>query len=216
MALHTRNSKAIEGFLEGPAGLGGRWVRRRLPRSTRNVSASEIVTRPASELPGRLPIRRVAPSPKPGLWTDLVLAKRAGSRRPAPLERGPVAISYEDAQWWHVGRFDHVFVTDASQGGVRERRFDSEKAAEMSGCLAGVMKRFLAEEATRPKHSLASSRSSRAGRTGLDFVREVSLNALSWRMTCPASRLCSEVFERDAGACDELRPRPHRCCCHPG
>jgi galactofuranosylgalactofuranosylrhamnosyl-N-acetylglucosaminyl-diphospho-decaprenol beta-1,5/1,6-galactofuranosyltransferase len=141
---HTQ-LRAIEGFLEGPEGLadGGQEALAAINQERKRFP--ETVTRPASELPGRLPIRRVAPSPKPGLWTDLVLAKRAVMQARNHLERGPVAISYEDAQWWHVGRFDHVFVTDASQGGVRERRFDSEKAAEMSGRLAGVMKRFLAE-----------------------------------------------------------------------
>ena len=43
---------------------------------------------------------------------------------------GPVAISYEDAKWWHVGQFDHVFVTDASQGGCANVA-TSETAAEM-------------------------------------------------------------------------------------
>ena len=141
---HTQ-LRAIEGFLEGPAGLADGGQKALAAINQERKRFPETVTRPASELPGRLPIRRVAPSPKPGLWTDLVLAKRAVMQARNHLERGPVAISYEDAQWWHVGRFDHVFVTDASQGGVRERRFDSEKAAEMSGRLAGVMKRFLAE-----------------------------------------------------------------------
>lgn len=141
---HTQ-LRAIEGFLEGPEGLADGGQKALAAINQERKRFPETVTRPASELPGRLPIRRVAPSPKPGLWTDLVLAKRAVMQARNHLERGPVAISYEDAQWWHVGRFDHVFVTDASQGGVRERRFDSEKAAEMSGRLAGVMKRFLAE-----------------------------------------------------------------------
>ncbi|MDV7268342.1 glycosyltransferase family 2 protein, partial [Rhodococcus oxybenzonivorans] len=51
-------------------------------------------------------------------------------------------------RWWHVGRFDHVYVTDASQAGVRERKYDRELAAEMGGRLAGVMKRFRAEAPT--------------------------------------------------------------------
>lgn len=141
---HTQ-IRAIEGFLEGPAGLADGGQKALATINQERKRFPETVTRPASELPGRLPIRRVAPSPKTGLWTDLVLAKRAVTQARNQLERGPVAISYEDAQWWHVGRFDHVFVTDASQGGVRERRFDSEKAAEMSGRLAGVIKRFLSE-----------------------------------------------------------------------
>jgi galactofuranosylgalactofuranosylrhamnosyl-N-acetylglucosaminyl-diphospho-decaprenol beta-1,5/1,6-galactofuranosyltransferase len=143
---HTQ-LRAIEGFLEGPNALadGGQAALAMINKE--RTRFPETVTRPVSELPAGVRFRRADPPPKAG-WDDLVLAKRAAAHLRARLERGPVAISYEDARWWHVGRFDHVYVTDASQAGVRERKYDRELAAEMGGRLAGVMKRFRAEAPT--------------------------------------------------------------------
>ncbi|WKK11345.1 glycosyltransferase [Rhodococcus ruber] len=140
---HTQ-LRAIEGFLDGPSTLedGGRAALAMINDERRRFA--ETVTHPASSIPPNVGFRRTDPSPKPG-WEDLVLAKRVTAHARGRLEAGPVAISYEDAQWWHVSRFDHVYVTDASQLGVRERRYDRTLAAEMAGRLAGVMKRFRGE-----------------------------------------------------------------------
>ncbi|KAF0963926.1 Galactofuranosyltransferase GlfT2 [Rhodococcus sp. T7] len=140
---HTQ-LRAIEGFLEGPDALadGGQAALAMINEERKRFP--ETVARPVSELPSGVRFHRADPPPKAG-WEDLVLAKRAGNHFRGRLEPGPVAISYEDARWWHVGRFEHVYVTDASQAGVRERRYDRHLAAEMSGRLAGVIKRFRAE-----------------------------------------------------------------------
>lgn len=140
---HTQ-LRAIEGFLEGPDTLadGGRAALATINDERKRFA--ETVTHQVSELPAGVLIRRADPPPADNR-VDLVLAKRAVAHARGRLEPGPVAISYEDAQWWHVARFAHVYVTDASQAGVRERRYDRQLAAEMSGRLIGVLKRFRAE-----------------------------------------------------------------------
>ncbi|MGF7123337.1 glycosyltransferase [Rhodococcus sp. BE178] len=142
---HTQ-LRALEGFLGGPGALvdGGQAALASVNAERKRFS--ETVTRPASELP-IVPVRRADPPPQ-SHREDLVLAKRALWQARGRLEPGPVTVSFEDAQWWHVSRFAHVFVTDASQSGVRERRFDRELAAEMTGRLFGVMKRFRADAPT--------------------------------------------------------------------
>ncbi|WP_137725791.1 glycosyltransferase [Prescottella subtropica] len=139
---HTQ-LRAIEGFLDGPDALtdGGQAALASI--NTERKRFAETVTRRASELPP-VPVRRADPPPNPAL-EDAILAKRALNQARGRLEPGPVTVSFEDAQWWHVGRFAHVYVTDASQSGVRERTFDRGLAAEMTGRLVGVMKRFRAQ-----------------------------------------------------------------------
>ncbi|RVW00139.1 glycosyltransferase family 2 protein [Rhodococcus xishaensis] len=139
---HTQ-LRAIEGFLEGPDALADGGQAALASINAERKRFAETVTRRASELPP-VPVRRADPPPNPAL-EDAILAKRVVTQARGRLEPGPVSISFEDAQWWHVGRFAHVFVTDASQSGVRERRFDRELAAEMTGRLVRVMKRFRAE-----------------------------------------------------------------------
>ncbi|QCQ93234.1 glycosyltransferase [Rhodococcus sp. SGAir0479] len=139
---HTQ-LRAIEGFLDGPAGLADGGQEALATVNSERKRFPETVTQRASALPV-VPIRRADPPPKPA-FEDAVLAKRVVTQARERLEPGPVSVSFEDAQWWHVGRFAHVFVTDASQSGVRERKFDRDLAAEMTGRLLGVMKRFRAE-----------------------------------------------------------------------
>lgn len=139
---HTQ-LRAIEGFLEGPSGLADGGQAALASINAERKRFAETVTHRASAMP-IVPIRRADPPPNPAL-EDAILAKRALTQARGKLEPGPVTVSFEDAQWWHVGRFAHVFVTDASQSGVRERKFDRDLAAEMTGRLVGVMKRFRAE-----------------------------------------------------------------------
>ena len=140
---HTQ-LRAMEDFLQGPGVLddGGETALREINAERRAYPDTQVV--PVSDIGPSVPIRRAAPPPKPG-WEDAVLAKRSVAHARGRLIRGPVAISYEDAQWWHVGQFDHVFVTDASQHGCRERRYDRDTARRLSERLVRVTMRFRRE-----------------------------------------------------------------------
>lgn len=137
---------AIDAFLEGPATLadGGQNALAKI----RAVRAEHPETKmsPISELPTTIPVRRAVGQLKEGR-EDLVLAKRAVGQLSGRVRRGPVAIPYEDAHWWHVSLFDEAYVTDASQAGVRLRRRDGALAKSMSVELAKTIKRFDAEAA---------------------------------------------------------------------
>lgn len=140
---HTQ-LRAIEGFLEGPGALADGGVEALATITSERKRFHETETHPMSWLEPHVPIRRADPEPKEG-WEDVILAKRSVSHARGRLEPGPVAVSFEDAKWWHVGRFEHVFVTDASQSGVRERRYDHALAKEMGVRLTQVVRRFRAE-----------------------------------------------------------------------
>ncbi|GGF13628.1 glycosyltransferase [Williamsia phyllosphaerae] len=140
---HTQ-LRALEDFLSGPSILddGGAAALRDINAERRRFADTVVV--PMTSVPTSVPIRRAAPPPKPG-WENAVLAKRALAHARGRLIGGPVAISYEDAKWWHVGQFDHVFVTDASQHGCRERRHQRDLAREMSERLVRITLRFRRE-----------------------------------------------------------------------
>ncbi|MGB6180742.1 MAG: glycosyltransferase family 2 protein, partial [Rhodococcus sp. (in: high G+C Gram-positive bacteria)] len=61
----------------------------------------------------------------------LVLAKRGLDQFLGRTIGGLVGVTREDAHWWHIARFDHVVVTDASQGGVRIRRRDKARGVAL-------------------------------------------------------------------------------------
>ena len=116
--------KGIEDFLAGPELLrdGGqraltevRELRRAYP---------ETVKHDASDVPG-MPLRgesteRAAPHPS---MLKAVLAKRVLWQLTG-RSAGAANVTLEDSHWWHVARFRTVVVTDASQEGVRVRKFD--------------------------------------------------------------------------------------------
>ncbi len=98
---------------------------------------------PASELPGGL--RPVRPPTREISDENRVFAKRlaytvAGKKRP-----GPVAIAFEDAFWWHISTFDEVWITDASQVGVRRLVRDLERERAMHKELLALMRRLSRE-----------------------------------------------------------------------
>ncbi len=135
---------AIESFLDGPGGLadGGQEALRHV----RDVRAQypETVTMPVGEVPGTVPTRRAATRIDDSK-ADLVLAKRMAQQLAGRVQRGPVAVSYEDSFWWHVSLFDEVYVTDASQTGVRRLRRDPAEAKRLARELGALARRFRAE-----------------------------------------------------------------------
>jgi len=60
---------------------------------------------------------------------------------------GPVAIPAESNSWWHVGLYDYAVVTDASQTGVRVRRRDKERLANLTWRLLKLLYRFITQAA---------------------------------------------------------------------
>ncbi|WP_024795915.1 glycosyltransferase [Tomitella biformata] len=137
---------AITAFLEGPATLadGGQAALSKVRAEREHHPETKMS--PISELPTTIPVRRAVGQLKEGR-EDLVLAKRALGQLSGRVQRGPVAIAYEDAHWWHVSLFDEAYVTDASQTGVRLRRRDPALAKSLSVELAKTIKRFHADAA---------------------------------------------------------------------
>ena len=137
---------AINAFLEGPATLadGGQAALARVRAERADYPETKVS--PISELPATIDVRRAVGQLKEGR-EDLVLAKRIAGQLSGRVQRGPVAIPYEDAHWWHVSVFDEAYVTDASQTGVRLRRRDVALAKSLSRELARTLKRFHADAA---------------------------------------------------------------------
>lgn len=135
---------AIDAFLEGPEvlGDGGQELLTKV-RSLRSAHA-ETKRLPVSALPPTVPVRRIL-GPLDEGKEDLVLTKKVARQLSGKVEPGPVAVPYEDSFWWHVSGFAEVYVTDASQGGVRRRRHDADRARALTRRLAGTVRRFVAE-----------------------------------------------------------------------
>ncbi|SNS01435.1 galactofuranosylgalactofuranosylrhamnosyl-N-acetylglucosaminyl-diphospho-decaprenol beta-1,5/1,6-galactofuranosyltransferase [Geodermatophilus pulveris] len=137
--------KGVEDFLAGPEVLrdGGqraltevRELRRAYPETVRH-SASDV---PGMTLRGE-DTERADPHPS---MLKAVLAKRVLWQLTGRTS-GAANVPLEDSQWWHVSRFRKVVVTDASQEGVRIRRFDRDTAVRLVRESAAVCLRLAKE-----------------------------------------------------------------------
>jgi len=133
---------AVEDFLEGPSAVrdGGieaaariRQVRARFP---------ETVTRQPHEV-GELAIATQVESGTPSLPKAVLVKRLVTQLRGRPS--GTAAVAGEDNSWWHVSRFAEVVVTDASQQGVRVRRFDRDQMLATSRRAGSVLRRLARE-----------------------------------------------------------------------
>lgn len=124
--------QGIEDFLRGPRILddGGaqalqdsRSTRTAYPETIKQPAASPAAIRPAD-----IRIRRAGGEPSRPL---LILLKRAFDQWFGRTEHGVIGVTREDAHWWHISRFDHAVVTDASQSGVRVRQRDKAQATKL-------------------------------------------------------------------------------------
>jgi galactofuranosylgalactofuranosylrhamnosyl-N-acetylglucosaminyl-diphospho-decaprenol beta-1,5/1,6-galactofuranosyltransferase len=135
---------AVEDFLAGPSMVddGGVEAAARIRRL--RAAFSETVTHAAaglsdSELSGATLVESGRPSlPK------AVLAKRLVQHL-TNKPRGTAAVSAGDSGWWHVSLFRQVLVTDASQQGVRIRRYDRSQMLSTSRRAAAVLTRLVRE-----------------------------------------------------------------------
>ena len=141
--------RAVEDFLEGPSILedGGAAAAVRI-RSERS-EFPETTAHPAiktAELTNALPPIRPTSKHKPRKdRLDLVRGKRVAYQWLGRTARGPVTIPAADAYWWHIARFDHAVVTDASQTGVRVLRRDKDALNKLSRRAASALRRFRAD-----------------------------------------------------------------------
>jgi galactofuranosylgalactofuranosylrhamnosyl-N-acetylglucosaminyl-diphospho-decaprenol beta-1,5/1,6-galactofuranosyltransferase len=138
--------RGIEDFLEGPSILddGGAAAAARI-RAERS-EFPETVAHPAIKtgaLTGTLPATQPASTDKPRKdRLDLVRLKRFACQWVGRTIPGPVMIPAHSAYWWHIARFDHAVVTDASQGGVRILRRDKKTLKRLSRRAARTLRRF--------------------------------------------------------------------------
>ncbi|MBB5913617.1 galactofuranosylgalactofuranosylrhamnosyl-N-acetylglucosaminyl-diphospho-decaprenol beta-1,5/1,6-galactofuranosyltransferase [Nocardia transvalensis] len=137
--------QGIEDFLKGPRILqdGGQEALKQARTSRGDYS--ETVKHPAATAPIRnadIQVRRAGGEPSRPV---LVLIKRAIQQWTGRVQPGLKAVTREDAHWWHIGLFDHVMVTDASQSGVRIRKRDKAKARALLLRTYRVLRRLRRE-----------------------------------------------------------------------
>ncbi|GAA2813828.1 glycosyl transferase [Saccharopolyspora taberi] len=131
--------KAVEDFLRGPEVLadGGAESFAEIGKLRAEFPETQCV--PAFEVaPG---VERREPGRAPRLPRLTMLARLAGQLCNRP--KATAAVPAADAHWWHVSRFRAAVVTDASQRGVRMRRFDREMLLRLARRGAVQLWRFL-------------------------------------------------------------------------
>ncbi|MGW5314429.1 glycosyltransferase [Nocardia thailandica] len=125
--VHT-TLQGIEDFMKGPQVLRDGGIAALASARTSRADYAETIKHPAATPPvnsADIQIRRAGGEPS---RITLVLIKRAITQWTGRTQHGLIGVTREDAHWWHVGLFDHVVVTDASQSGVRVRRRDKARA----------------------------------------------------------------------------------------
>ena len=143
--------KAVEDFLAGPENLldGGMDAAGSIRRE--RAAYGETKRHNANDVPGVRPadmfITPAGPHPKKSM-EFAVLAKRMLNQWRGTVNPGPVAISADDAHWWHVSLFSHAIVTDRSQEGVRVRQRNKQHAVELLKRGVTALKRLRTETPT--------------------------------------------------------------------
>ncbi len=137
---------AVEDFLKGPDVLhdGGVAAMKRI----REIRAQYPETKryAPTEVPGIASndIGIINTPPRPSLQR-LVLLKRIIYRLLGKHRFELGAIPSDEAHWWHVSQFETAVVTDASQEGVRVRRYDRQKMFELAKQGVQVINRLRKE-----------------------------------------------------------------------
>ncbi|WP_330184001.1 glycosyltransferase [Nocardia sp. NBC_01503] len=127
---HTTLS-GVEDYLRGPKALRDGGIEALKTARGSRSDYPETIKHPAATAPvvnAHVHVRRAGGEPSRPL---LILFKRALTQWTGRTIPGVVGITREDAHWWHIGLYDHVVVTDASQSGVRIRRRDKETARRL-------------------------------------------------------------------------------------
>jgi galactofuranosylgalactofuranosylrhamnosyl-N-acetylglucosaminyl-diphospho-decaprenol beta-1,5/1,6-galactofuranosyltransferase len=140
--------RGIEDFLAGPSVLQDGGAAALTAIRAERAQYTETVVHPAAkigELVQPLPlIQPRGPLPRKDR-VNIVLAKRFLYQWLGRTIPGPVAISVEDNQWWHVSLFDQAVVTDASQSGVRIRRRNKQNLSKLTKRMRTALRRLATE-----------------------------------------------------------------------
>lgn len=124
--------KAVEDFLAGPEVLADGGVAAMKEIRELRSHYPETKRHPATEVPGVASndIGIIDAAPRPSLQR-VILLKRVLDRLRGKHRYALGAISNDEAFWWHVSLFETAVVTDASQEGVRVRRYDRQRMFEL-------------------------------------------------------------------------------------
>ena len=140
---------AIEDFLKGPSVLEDGGVAAMAAIRAARSAHPETVVHQAVQT-GVL-TNVVAPPTMPSdsrhEWATMLMVKRFLQQWTGRTYPGAVTIPAPDAGWWHVSRFDHAVVTDASQTGVRIRRRDVAQLKRLTRKTFGALRRLRADSA---------------------------------------------------------------------
>lgn len=142
--LALTHMRAVEAFLAGPTVLGDGGIQALADIRAARDAFSETKRLEVGQLPPNVPVVRRAGTPDTSS-EDKVLAKRLFMLLTGRQRRGPVAVPYEDRHWWHVSLFTDVYVTDASQNGVRHRVVNHHLAKEQLQQMVALLRRVYLE-----------------------------------------------------------------------
>ncbi|MFZ2177035.1 MAG: glycosyltransferase [Rhodococcus sp. (in: high G+C Gram-positive bacteria)] len=143
--LAATTLRGIEDFLEGPQILQDGGIKAMAAVRAERADYPETIKHPAATAPVKaadVHTRRAGGEPS---LQRTILLKRAIDQWFGRTVPGLVAVPREDAYWWHISKFDHVVVTDASQSGVRIRRRDKKVALGLLLRTIKVLRRLRAE-----------------------------------------------------------------------
>jgi galactofuranosylgalactofuranosylrhamnosyl-N-acetylglucosaminyl-diphospho-decaprenol beta-1,5/1,6-galactofuranosyltransferase len=140
--------KAVEDFLDGPEILhdGGVAAMKEIRRIRDDYP--ETKRYPATEVPGVASndIGIINTAPRPSMQRA-VLVKRILDRLLGRHRFALGAVPADEAHWWHIALFETVVVTDASQEGVRVRRYDRDRMFRLARRGMRVISRLRKEGA---------------------------------------------------------------------
>jgi galactofuranosylgalactofuranosylrhamnosyl-N-acetylglucosaminyl-diphospho-decaprenol beta-1,5/1,6-galactofuranosyltransferase len=140
--------KAVEDFLEGPEILrdGGVAAMKEIRRI--RDAYPETKRYPATDVPGIASndIGIINTAPRPGKQR-IILIKRVLDRILGNHRHSLGSVPTDEANWWHISLFDTAVVTDASQEGVRVRKYDQQKMFDLAKRGAKVINRLRKEGA---------------------------------------------------------------------
>lgn len=138
--------KAVEDFLEGPDILHDGGVAAMKEIRELRANYPETKRHPITDVPdiASNDIGIINTAPRPALQR-LVLLKRIIDRVLGKHRFALGAIPNDEAHWWHVSLFETAVVTDASQEGVRVRRYDRQRMFDLAKRGAMVIRRLRKE-----------------------------------------------------------------------
>jgi len=137
--------KGIEDYLDGPEALRDGGIEAMASIRAGRAQYAETIKHDAATAPvpsNELHTERAGGEPS---LMRVILVKRAVDQWLGRTRGGLINIPREDAHWWHISRFDHVVVTDASQSGVRIRQRNKATARALVIRTVKLLRRFQKE-----------------------------------------------------------------------